>query len=578
MSLKTDTLITYFSSTGSLPQFTPRNIVFIFALCTLVSQILTRKTSREDTDFREYQFVATVQDCVLPGNTTDKSFLIDFNLTGRERHAKLTFSYTTLKADPTVIMIGVYARLLTCAYSEDKVVSSGDVLQTIFFEDINGTIINKNFNGYYKDGSMGWGDVLLIDRVETNLTWLMPEKVPFDPQMVALGYTALVANQGVCMHVTDVVPFNKDAKSLQFTLFYIFMVVCQISAVVVIIGLVQIQGGSYIATTPRFSLICCWIVDVQLIILTLVYLPCYIYAFIGQIFVVLFSIISSNPHFMQENEEDMISITKRVIIAFFSVLMFSGQIYLLFWEPNLLPFYCLAGYFFLVLDNFFNYCRSFKYVYIFGIYLPKTLIIWYIFYFPNPLHMGPTRQGELFWLVPALLILIGLVVFQAVFHPRFYLTTEYERQLMKLIPKSFRIEDLMKERPLGEDEVCGICLEPFHVSQQRNPSIHSMFKSETGNNSRLEETGTQNNGGLELSRDMKRSLLEESDRDHNNLQAVAMANQNEQELNNNADIILVDSIIDKTHCNHLFHRSCLRAWVEKSESCPICREVVITEI
>jgi hypothetical protein len=36
-----------------------------------------------------------------------------------------------------------------------------------------------------------------------------------------------------------------------------------------------------------------------------------------------------------------------------------------------------------------------------------------------------------------------------------------------------------------------------------------------------------------------------------------------------------DEKLCRTKCNHIFHASCLRVWIRKNDSCPLCREPVM---
>lgn len=38
-----------------------------------------------------------------------------------------------------------------------------------------------------------------------------------------------------------------------------------------------------------------------------------------------------------------------------------------------------------------------------------------------------------------------------------------------------------------------------------------------------------------------------------------------------------DILIASKHCSHLFHKDCILEWLEKHDSCPVCRVDMITE-
>ena len=35
-----------------------------------------------------------------------------------------------------------------------------------------------------------------------------------------------------------------------------------------------------------------------------------------------------------------------------------------------------------------------------------------------------------------------------------------------------------------------------------------------------------------------------------------------------------ESIISKLECTHIFHKICLSTWIEKNQSCPLCRDEI----
>ena len=506
------------------------------------------KKPREQSDYTDYYYTGTVSSCSKsdPKNTT--------------RHAKITLSYTNLKDDPNVIMIGTYAKLLLSIYREGKVIDSGDVIQTFFAEDLNKTMDNKMYHSYYKFGSMGWVDILIFDRIDFNFTWSFPNnKLDFDTLNGGLLMTDSTATR-FCLNIRDVLRYNYDGKSLQFTLFYICLVVIQISAIIATIGLVQFLGCPYIKTIPRLSLMHSWILDFQLLVVTLFYLPCFIYAFIGQMFIVLFSMIASNPHYIMEGEFVHMSIRKKIFYGVFGTLSSCLLFYLLLVNPNMLPAYSLSMYFYAIIDNFVNYSKEFKYVYICGIYFPKTLLVFYIFHMPNTIHMGPSRNGDL-WILGLVFLGLALVLaFQSIFHPRFYIRTNYERELLKLVPKGMLLEELLKDRAMTDDDVCGICLEPFQVDL-----ADQIRGIELGPGSVMGSVKLDSDLGSRFDDDIKDQKMKEG-------------KTNEPSTPSKKTKKGDAAIIDKTNCNHIFHRSCLRAWTEKNNNCPICRHTVVSSL
>ena len=50
-----------------------------------------------------------------------------------------------------------------------------------------------------------------------------------------------------------------------------------------------------------------------------------------------------------------------------------------------------------------------------------------------------------------------------------------------------------------------------------------------------------------------------------------------EEKNNNKSCIICfeeykhKSVVSKLECNHIFHKICLSTWIEKNQSCPLCR-------
>jgi hypothetical protein len=478
-----------------------------------------RRNYKDKSDFMEYHYLANVLDCNKKAD----------NL----HHGKISLSYTTQKDNPTIIRVPTYAKLMLCVYNEQRVIENGWVIETAFSDDLNKTMQDKSWPSYHKFGSMGWGDILIIDRIDLNYTWPLNESlVNFDDLN---GYIKIVdGREGkYCFIIDTIRSFNYDGKSVQFTVFYIVLVCVQIAGIIATIGLIQFNGCPYIRTIPRLSLVNSWIVDVDIIIVSLIYLPCFIYAFIGQMFIVLFSMIATNPHFLMEGEFEQMPLRKKIVLITFCVVMFAVHIYCIFYEANYLPYYSLAVYFFHVLDNFMTYNKEFKYVYLFGIYMPKTLLIFYIFYMPGTLHMGPIAPREMLMALAVLAGLVAVILFQTFCHPRFFIKTDYEKELMKLIPKSMLLEDLLKDHEMTDDDVCGICLEPFNL---KTDVVDTRFEQPSKQTDR--------------SKPSKSSLSEEDSK----------------------------SVIDKTYCNHLFHKNCLRAWTEQNENCPICRNAVLNNI
>lgn len=269
-------------------------------------------------------------------------------------------------------------------------------------------------------------------------------------------------------------------------------------------------------------------------------------------FIVLFSIIATNPNLLMEGEFEQMRTLKKLGLGFFGVLVGAGLIYALFSEPNYLPHYSMSMYVFAILDNFFNYNKDFKYMYICGLYLPKTILIFYIFYYPDTMHMGPTNSGELLPLLIAIFVICSIFVFQSFCHPRFFITTQYERELMKLIPKSMLLEDLLRDKQMGEEDVCGICLEPFNSKMDQTSS--EIKESENENPSNTTEDHPRD--------------------DASSVQSIPTAVFSIEGRSASS----TKTIIDKTHCNHIFHKTCLSAWIAQNENCPICRNTVLNKV
>jgi hypothetical protein len=54
----------------------------------------------------------------------------------------------------------------------------------------------------------------------------------------------------------------------------------------------------------------------------------------------------------------------------------------------------------------------------------------------------------------------------------------------------------------------------------------------------------------------------------------------DQEINDNKSCVICfeeykgDNIISKIICKHIFHTKCLNMWIEKNQSCPLCRQEI----
>ena len=522
----------------------------MYVLLILVSISAAKRTGLDKTDYIDFYYKVNVKDC-RAGHEQDPS-----------KPAKIILSYTTLKNDNRVIMIGNYAKLLTSIYTDSRVINNGDVIQTYFGEDLNKSLVNRQFNSYHKYGSMGWSDIMIFERMDLNYTWLMPNgTLNFDN--LNGGYKIVSSSDNkYCLQIENVNLFNYEGKSLQFTIFYIAIIFLQIAGIVAAIGFTQFIGDSFIKTIPRLSLINSWIIDCDIMIVSLIYLPCFIYAVIGQMFIVLFSVIATNPNFLMEGEFEHMRVAKKVAYGLFGFLVAAVHFYALISEPNNLPFYSLAMYFFAIFDQFFSYSKDFKWVYLCGLYLPKTILVYYIFYFPNTLHMGPANPWELLPLGIGFIAIGSIILFQTLCHPRFFITTQYERELMKLIPKSMLLEDLLKDRNMTEDDVCGICLEPFSSKSACVGIDGNKLAQVQDSNSSIDATLTAPDTVI-------------SDSVVQTLEVSAASIQTEKQ---SQKLTIKQTIIDKTHCNHIFHRECLSAWIDQNENCPICRHTVLNKI
>jgi hypothetical protein len=66
---------------------------------------------------------------------------------------------------------------------------------------------------------------------------------------------------------------------------------------------------------------------------------------------------------------------------------------------------------------------------------------------------------------------------------------------------------------------------------------------------------------------------------HDRMGHVATSQPTKAQLKNDCSICLTDfqstSVVSKLPCQHVFHQDCLTPWLEKSSSCPVCRESVI---
>lgn len=535
------------NSGGSFIGFkSSRTRKLIVLLCLLVCSDVSscRSSLREKSDFTDYHYKVDATSC-LANHQTDPP-----------KPAKVMLSYTT-RNDPNVVFIGTFAKVLTSIYRDRRVINQGDVIHSYFSEDLNQTLVGKPITSYYKFGSMGWSDLMVLEKMDLNYTWKIPDG-KLDFENLSGGFT-LVSSTGdkYCLKIANVQKVNYDSKSLQFTIFYIAIVILQIAGVVAAIGYTQFIGCPFIRTIPRLSLINCWFIDIDIMIISLVYLPCFIYAVIGQLFIVLFTLIATNPNFHMEGEFEHMRLSKKLLLGLYGFIAGGVHLYGLFAEPNNLPFYALAMFFFAIFDNFFTYNKEFKWMYICGLYLPKTLLIYYIFYFPNTIHMGPTNPAELIPLGICLLIIGSVLAFQSLCHPRFFITTEYERELMKLIPRSMLLEDLLRDRNMAEDEVCGICLEPFS-NRASTVDKSSSVQNENGDQEQPES--------MPNSEVISETVIHENETVQN-LEIDSATNKAEPK-----------TMIDKTFCNHIFHKACLSAWIAQNENCPICRNTVLTKV
>ncbi len=53
------------------------------------------------------------------------------------------------------------------------------------------------------------------------------------------------------------------------------------------------------------------------------------------------------------------------------------------------------------------------------------------------------------------------------------------------------------------------------------------------------------------------------------------------EINDNCSICLDEKKLRKifiTECNHTFHKKCINKWLDKSDTCPICRKILTNDI
>lgn len=548
-------------------------------------EALARGSFHQQNPFKDYHYQAEVFDCreSAPRSAT--------TLAKEPKYAKITLSYTTMKDDPKVIMIGTYAKLLISIYKGMKVIDSGDVIQTVFKDDLNKTLNNedKGFLSFHKYGQMGWGDILIFDRINLSYTWKFPgNKLNFSD--LNGGFQIRSSSGGLyCLDIRNIRFVDYGNKYLHFTIFYILLVCVQIAGIIASIGLIQFNGSPYIKTIPRLSLINSWMVDLQLMILSLVYLPCFIYAFIGQMFIVLFSIISANPHIFLEGEQQEMRLKKKISLAAFAFVAAGLHLYLMFFQPNFMPYYSLSMYFFMVVDNFLNFNKQFKYVYFVGIYLPKSLLISYIFHYKDNVHMGPVDSLSMWVDLGTVGGCLFLMIFQCALHPRFFLKSRYERELLKLVPKSMLLEDLLKQSKVTEDECCGICLEPFGVDQTDKANVEAIERINqlqtgiTGLTDSIIDQSSTSEASSSVSPDSTQLQLTDP-----SISISMDPELNDSEMESSLPPKKLKSFKKKnsksnatlciTQCGHIFHRRCLVIWLKKNSNCPICRQTCLDRV
>jgi hypothetical protein len=170
-----------------------------------------------------------------------------------------------------------------------------------------------------------------------------------------------------------------------------------------------------------------------------------------------------------------------------------------------------------VLEGFVFNKRPKHFWYFWMYMVPKSFVLFYIYFYPGNLQINPINYKDFGKIMISGLVLFCLILVQKFWSPRFGLyLTKREREMERLRARSVLVEKLIREMGEGFDGQCAICW------------------AELGEGTDV--------GSLEAAGDK----------------------ESEGKLFRKKKVL-------KTGCGHCFHDDCLKSWLKKKKSCPMCR-------
>lgn len=308
-------------------------------------------------------------------------------------------------------------------------------------------------------------------------------------------------------------------------IFYIgilsFLTLAQIMASIILCHRGINEKLKFIRKLPLIPCIQSWATDLTLILTTWQYFEVYSLIYKIQILMGVLGIPLLFHFFVNKNLfTGKQKYKKHVILGYIGIIVIFLNITVLIVFTKKVSYVCVMLMLGFILEGVV-YNKRPRQLWFFWMYMvPKSLLMLYIYYWPYNLVLNPVDVKEMGIIILAGGSLFGALLLQKYWSPRFGFLTQMEKSRLKFKPKIIDLENIGESEIFKGllDDFCAICWLGFKCEE--------------------DEEGSETFSGVLKAGE---KLLE-------------------------------------TGCGHVFHESCLKAWVRRTPKCPTCRGKIVMEL
>lgn len=389
--------------------------------------------------------------------------------------------------------------------------------------------------------------------------WKRPPETVFNPellpQMVLVVKTSYQLRQ-LSFEFFDFEVVNLPKMKTTYWIIYLCCWITQLTSIT--INILKLVSNPYrnASQTPRISMFVCILLDICISSVLLTFSNIEYLIFFLQFIIIILELPLGVLYSHLDTEYRDNSMKKQTCWILTTGFLLVSSTFMYSFSMLTLPFLVLLPVLATIIDNFIFAIQVFNPTYQLGIYLPKLILVWYVYYSPFTPHAGNPSCFPLVYLLPLYIMLVCVCIVQSKKDPRFFMKSvwvdgnEYLHR-----PRTLVYDELIKEDAFSATDMCGICLvkiNPNWAFHRVDDSI-DITEKEKGEEEpeKRTETGGEAIGGVEG------NSQEEEGHVLNGLVSEEM------------------KIFQITVCGHVFHKGCLETWNDRNDNCPMCRRTVI---